>query len=355
MGVLTEGLRDFADVVEPLTGSWSFRRLESISFLGLLSPRHWARVPPPSSLTERARCDESPAGDGSRADHAVAVTSCVLQMARGLGLGPDATRYAAAWGLLHDIATWALSHTGEAALSRATHTSSRELRRMIILGARELPEEMSLRKRLTGIGLSPEKLAALYSPQPTALIALTREAELPDFEALWTVVHSPMTPDTLDGIWRAGRALGVGVPDPGVILPSMSRSLFGGALVNGALSAPLLTFWRRKREVYDRFINARDVYFWESNCSGILEACFADISLVESMHLPEDALIRALVENEGMTPPRALRYKPPRWYFLAHHCSRRSRLGANVELRDLSSILCSVPRGYPDEEDDEDE
>src|SRR5262245_746484 len=96
---------ELRDVAGSVIESQAFQRLSRITFLGILSPRftHLSGYP--------FKADASTA-DGSRASHSAGVALLAMDCCLRLGLDTRRTRLAIAWGLLHDIGNWPLSHTG---------------------------------------------------------------------------------------------------------------------------------------------------------------------------------------------------------------------------------------------------
>ena len=134
------------ELAEPLYQSKAFQRLESITFLGILSPRFHGVIDSPLFHSHSIEMEKD---DGSRADHSLGVAFLAFSIASDLGLSLEGQRYATAWGLLHDIATWPLSHTGEAAFSALTLVGSKELREKMIIGSKQLPQEFCLNRNST--------------------------------------------------------------------------------------------------------------------------------------------------------------------------------------------------------------
>jgi hypothetical protein len=287
----------------PLLRSAAVQRLRNVTFLGILSPR-FHRLPGCPLWPAHAA---SLPDDGSRLDHSVGVALTALEVARRLGLSSDAQRYAVAWGLTHDIATWPLAHTSEPAFEAITGTTPRTLRTAMVLGRAEAPEPYRLAPALREMGVDPEALARLFDRGPAAV-----ESELALF---MQVIRSPLTPDTLEGTWRCGVVFGVPVPPPQEVLLALVRRDRTASLGRQHLRA-VLEFWRRKAEVYRNYINREDVALWESAWSLALQREFVGISLDRSLDIPEEALVER-VRRTGVPPTRrVVRYKEPQEYYV---------------------------------------
>ncbi len=337
---------------KPLLQSPAFQRLRDISFLGILAPRYWERVQPPACLLLRSVGSKKAAGIGdSRADHSLAVARLCLSLVTKLGMPAVTHRYAVAWGLTHDIATWALSHTGEAAFSAITGTAVSKLRRMMILGSTQLPQELTVRRELAAMNVDARRLTSLFSREPPSASHRPNQTEEEHgMDALRSIVNCPLTPDTLDGIWRAGQELGLTVPEPGAVLESFGQSLFG-PMVPSACSRPALSFWRRKSDIYTRLINRKEVVSWESRCSMVLREHFASSSLVASLRLRDDALVAVLAGTPIGNSPSVFRYKAPRSYRLSADHKRKRKLNGDTRVQQLDGVFQSESRG--DENDDQ--
>lgn len=229
----------------------------------------------------------------------------------------EVCRYAAAWGLVHDIATWPLSHTGEAAFSRVTGVSGRQLREMMIIGDPRLPESMTIREEL-------EKSAI----DPAILLALFDKANYPTesrFGPLWRLVNSPLTPDSLEGIWRCARCFKITVKDP----ESWSQYFRGGGELFPAVqrsgSRKARHFWEQKSFVYKEFINREDVVFFESGWSEAITMLYGECSLVESLSLKENEMISSIL-SRGVAPSTSVvRYKQPLAYNVTEADDRKAQ------------------------------
>ncbi|MBI3818852.1 MAG: HD domain-containing protein [Planctomycetes bacterium] len=324
--------QEIADIAGPLLESPAFRRLGEITFLGILSPRF---APFAHSPLFARTSKHIGACDGSRASHSLGVALIALDVARSLGCSPIVQRYAVAWGLVHDIATWPLSHTGEFAFSRLTGTSTSELRRKMVLGASQLPSTLHIKRPLAEIGVDSDRLLALFAKQPESL----ESDELYHFAA---IVASPLTPDALEGIWRSGLVFGVHVPSPEKTRRAFQSLLFGPSLPPGS-SGSVLTFWRRKSTIYRSFINRPTVMRWESAWSLAIGDAFPNISLVDSLHLQEESIVERVL-SRGIPEPKSIeisRYKPPLEYLVRPR--RRRSLSLETDLRHLQRILVTSP------------
>jgi hypothetical protein len=296
-------LAELEEIAQPLLHSQAVQRLANVTFLGILSPRFRGTVDSP--LWPAA--DRDLVDDGSRYDHTVGVALVALDLARKLDFSKQGQRYAVAWGLTHDVGTWPLSHTSEPAFTAVTGTSARGLRTGILLSSTAVPERYRLASILRHLGIDPGTLASLFDQTTTPAdeeVALLKQ-----------VVHSPLTPDTLEGMWRCGTVFGVPVLPPGEVVAAFRRRQ-GLACLDGRRLPAVLDFWRGKSTIYERFINREDVVLWESAWAAALQRCCAGVSLAESLELSEDELVSA-VERTGLpTVSRVIRYKEPQEYVI---------------------------------------
>jgi len=297
-------LSELEALAHSLLHSQAVQRLRNVTFLGLLSPRFRDIVSSPlwSSAEKTTVCD------GSRYDHCVGVALIALDAARKLNFSERGQRYAVAWGLTHDIATWPLSHTGEPAFAAITGVSAGDLRLAIILGSDIAPERYRLAHTLRGLGIDPPTLASLFnrngiSPEDSELVLLKQ------------LVKSPLTPDTLEGIWRCGVVWGLPVTAPENITAALTRTRHAVCLM--ARQFPVvLDFWKHKGEIYHRFINREDVVLWESAWTVTLQQCYSGISLADSLELEEDEMVRTAKRAGLPTVSRVVRYKEPQAYII---------------------------------------
>jgi HD superfamily phosphohydrolase len=148
----------FRQTATPIFDSVVFSRLKHIAFLGILSPVYRGLpgfpIPFDPSVSHR--------GDRTRAHHSLMVAWLISTLAEKLQLSKVAFDYAVMWGLLHDVATWPLSHTGEAAFADSTETEARELRTMIIYGSHRLSDKFSAYPFLKAASLDANTLVALF-------------------------------------------------------------------------------------------------------------------------------------------------------------------------------------------------
>jgi hypothetical protein len=296
-------LPELQALAQPPLRSRVVERLASVTFLGILSPRFRGVVDSPLWPGAKREAVE----DGSRYDHTLGVALVALDLARRFGFSHRGQRYAVAWGLTHDIATWPLSHTSEPAFSAITGISARGLRAAMLLGSDEAPERYRLAPVLRDLDIDPAALASLFDRG-----GFLADEELALFKE---VVHSPLTPDTLEGMWRCGVVFDVPVTHPDDVLAALVRHR-RTACLDGRRMPTVLEFWRGKSDVYHRFINREDVMLWESTWAVALQRCCSGVSLADSLELSEDELVRA-VERLGLpAASRVVRYKEPQEYII---------------------------------------
>jgi hypothetical protein len=296
-------LSELHALARPLLQSRAVQRLAGATFLGILSPRFRSAIASPLWPEPLRDAVE----DGSRHDHTLGVALVALDLARKLDFSERGQRYAVAWGLTHDIATWPLSHTSEPAFSAITGMSARNLRAGMLLGSAEVPERYHLAPILRDLDIDPSALASLFDRSGTPA-----DEELALLEQ---VVRSPLTPDTLEGMWRCGVVFGIPVIHPNEVIPAFLRHRGTACLDRRRMSA-VIDFWRGKSLVYERFINREDVVLWESAWAAALQRCCAGVSLADSLELSEDELVSA-VQRQGLpSVSRVVRYKEPQEYIV---------------------------------------
>lgn len=317
----------------PLLHARAVQRLAGVTFLGILSPRFRDVIDSP--LWPKA----SPAAidDGSRYDHTLGVALVALDIARKLDFSERGQRYAVAWGLTHDVAIWPLAHTSEPALAAITGMSARDLRTAILLGGPEVPDRYRLAPILRDLDIDPAALAALFDRSGTAA-----DEEL---ALLKQVVSSPLTPDTLEGMWRCGRVFGVPVVHPSEVVSAFIRRRAAACLDRRRVPV-VLDLWQAKSAIYERFINREDVMFWESAWSGALERCCAGASLADSLELNEDELVSAVQRKELPSVSRVIRYKEPQGYIVN---GALDALPAEPPVSELWQVLRREPAGTSQE------
>jgi hypothetical protein len=296
-------LPELQALAEPLLRCRAVQRLAGVTFLGILSPRFRGVVDSPLWPPTKGEAKD----DGSRYDHTLGVALLALDLARRFDFSEQGQRYAVAWGLTHDIATWPLSHTGEPAFTAITGLSARNLRAAMLLGSEVVPKRYRVAPVLRDLDLDPSALGFLFDRHQFPAdeeLALLKE-----------VVHSPLTPDTLEGMWRCGVVFDVSVTSPDDVLAALVRR-GRSACVDGRRMPTVLEFWRGKSDVYQRFINREDVILWESAWAMALQRCCAGVSLADSLELSEAALVSALARSGVPTASRVVRYKEPQEYII---------------------------------------
>lgn len=308
-------------IAAPLVDSEGFKRLQLTTFLGVLSPKFSRLVDAPISFTGVA--------DGSRSDHSIGVAALLLDICNYLSLSQESCRYGVAWGLVHDIATWPLSHTGEAAFTQNLDVDTRKLRIQMIEGSKKLPAKLHLKRAISDMGLEEDVLISLLNPK--------EPAKSKSVQMIWPIIHSPITPDTLEGIWRTGRVFGVEVPEPKAVVSAIGKSLFGPVILKDE-SRAILSFWRRKADVYGKVINSKRVISWESSWSFSIAEYFKNIALEDSLYLDEEEIIQEVLKNGLLVPTKIQRYKGPLEYYL-DRLDRKRVLSSDQPLLGLRKIL----------------
>jgi hypothetical protein len=296
-------LPELQALAQPLLHARAVQRLADVTFLGILSPHFRTVVDSP---LWRAATSET-VEDGSRYDHTLGVALVALDFARRFDFSERGQRYAVAWGLTHDLATWPLAHTSEPALTAITGVPAPRLRAAMLLGSHEVPERYRLAPVLRDLDIDPAALASLFDRG-----SFPADEELALFKE---VVRSPLTPDTLEGMWRCGVVFDVPVTHPADVLAALFRR-GATACLDERRMPTILEFWRSKSDIYHRFINREDVILWESAWALALRGCCSGVSLAESLELSEDELVSA-VERVGLpTAACVVRYKEPQEYLI---------------------------------------
>ncbi len=290
----------------PIVNSFPFQRLKNCTFLGILSSKfNFIEI---TSLTNnKSKIYNVRITDQTRFEHSISVAYLSYLISEILNFDTINKKYAIAWGLLHDISSWPLSHTGEAAFKKITKISSSKLREMIITGSQKLPERYNIKRILEKLGLSIDKLLSLFDKKNFSFF----ESELNHF---WNIIHSPLTPDTLDGVWRAGKNFGmVNIPKPLNIIMSINpvKSDLIDIFVDNEYIDLIKFFWKKKNYLYKNFINDNEIIHWESACSMFIKNNYNDLTLTECLELPEERLIKNLKNYINLKSKIILRYKNP--------------------------------------------
>ena len=319
------------DIAEPVISSKPFQRLYKISFLGILSPRFAYLPDHPFSRKKEVKTGQTQ-DDESRAHHSLEVATLVLRFCDLLSLSEQTRKYAVAWALLHDIATWPLSHTSEAAFTSITGLTHKALRRKMVMGDSSFPKDYWMKDAILEMGIEPNLLIALFD----------KNGKPNDqcFGQLHSFIHSPITPDTLEGIQRARRAFGIHVSSPGSVLASFENDLFD-TMIARRHSGPVLKFMREKKEVYEKYINTQHAIIYESRWTDAIKNMYGSLSLVESFELMENEMV-ARVFQSGLPEFQAIgRYKAPRTYIIDETLRKKRTLLVDRKLEDLDQIFHS--------------
>lgn len=324
----TEGLRFSADefIANAMPIAWTdaFRRLRDVTFLGILS-RTFGDVEN-HPLGRRGQKDQT------RAHHSLKVSLLTSRITFELGLSADARKYAVAWGMLHDIATWPLSHTGEAAFSDATDTSAHELRRAMIVGD-ESVGSFSVAVALRELNIDADVLLSLFDKDFSG--------PNDDLSILHQIVHSPLTPDTLEGMHRSGRVLGIDIPRPDAFIRAWERDLVS-VMLKEECSHLAFRFWRGKSKVYSKFINSDETVEFESAWSKSIRDCYVGTSLIDSLNLSEKDIVDRSSDRGVERTDNIVRYKAPLKYGVAPAYKNKRVLKESMPVDDLSGVFIKV-------------
>ena len=320
-----------ANIAEPIVRSKSFQRLYDISFLGILSPR-FGRLPDHPLSFKRKATPLRTLDDESRAHHSIEVANIMLNFCEPYSSSEPTRKYAVAWALLHDIATWPLSHTSEAAFTSIIGLTHQALRRKMVLGDPSLPKDYSMEGAIREMGISHVQMMSLFDKNI--------RPQDPDLGFLHSFIHSPITPDTLEGIHRSGRALGIAVSSPSAVLASFERDMLDTMILNKH-SRPVLKFMRQKREIYETYLNTQYAIKYESRWTDAIKDLFGSITLVASLELREDEMVKGVCQS-GLPEFQSIgRYKPPRRYIIDESLSNKRTLQKDRKLEDLGQLFHS--------------
>jgi hypothetical protein len=160
---------------------------------------------------------------------------------------------------------------------------------------------------LDQLGIDLDTLDTLFTPDAP------RDSD-PGFHLLHQLIHSPITPDTLEGIWRTGCSTGIRVSHPKNVQESISLSLFATMMIERRRFRPVVRFWKQKAAIYRDFINRPDMLKWESRWAAGIEQAFAKFGLADSLVLDEHKIIHSVIEAGLPSPTHYIKYKDPLVY-----------------------------------------
>lgn len=290
-----------AKMVEPILHAPAFKRLENISFLGILSPRY-AEISKSPIYKRRSLQNVRVVADGSRADHSIGVANIAVDICARLEFSIEQQKYAAAWGLLHDLGNWPLSHTAQHAFSELLGVSAKAVRGWLITNDSRAPEKYFIADELCACGIDPIRLLSLFQRSPDR-----------ELRPVADILQSRLTPDMIDGVWRSGRAFGMHRFMPASLNEVMYLDLARDVVIDNDRFDRALAFWRAKRELYSRFFSSRTTVRLESKWSRGVALHFldSDLTLLESLELNEQWLVQKVSESIGDVSSEVHRWKPP--------------------------------------------
>jgi hypothetical protein len=324
---------NIAEIGRPILASWAFHRLQRVSFLGILSPRYRGLPGHPLQHT-RVLSD-----DGNRAQHSIGVAYLLHRLMVSFKYRNSTIAYGVAWALSHDISTWPLSHTGEAAFKHLI--SSSKLREKQIRGDSSLPRKFHIARQLSEMGVEGEVLLQLFNKKERPFDR--------DLAELWELLHSPVTPDTLEGMHRAAEVRSVRIPDPKLMVDSLYLDQTRSMRIRKSKSDLFFQFWRAKEKIYGGWINSAATVRFESAWSLAIRDSHQGIDTPHALDLQEEEMVQSamhrfphLREASQIDSPDSdneLRYKPPLKYEIERNFRSRVRLPEDAKVKDLSSIF----------------
>ncbi len=323
-----EAEAELRDIAEPLLDAPSFNRLGGITFLGALSPRFANVIKPPVSK-ERLSQMGTNYNDGSRRSHSIGVASITRQIGHKIGFNDTQLRYAVAWGLLHDLGNWPLSHTAQHAFTNLLGVGTKTVREWLITDHDLAPRKYRTADALVAAGLEPERLLGLFRKRPD-----------PELAPVLVVTRSRLTPDMLEGVWRAGRTFGIAAPDPLKFIDAFSCNLFDEIFVEGRYKQDVIDFWKTKSSIYKEVFSAWDVVKWESAWSEAVFRLLSDnnLTLESSLEIEESKLVEMVCEQGLPSSNEIYRWKDP----VAQKVAKS--IPDDLYVSNLDSYLLEVPK-----------
>lgn len=335
---MDEALKNLLPSFGEIIVSKAFQRLRKITFLGILSHTYKKNNTEPlfRPLIMNLKEHNTTYPDQTRFEHSINVANLSFLISKHLALSQYATNHFVSWGLIHDMAAWPLSHTGEVAFSEITNVSSNELRRKIILSDKSIPNWLGLKQTLINCDVDPKQLLKLLNKKEN-------NTTTPDMSIVWQIIHSRLTPDTLEGIWRSCCHFGVKesiIPNEMVECFDREGSI---AQFNTKMINKIFIFWNNKSYVYSNIINDTEIVRWESACSSFLRNQYVDVSLEESLSLSEKDLANQLLKHIGKQSG-VFRYKPPLKYKMKRQIPKY--IIDKHLLLDLNKILYTIEKDF---------
>lgn len=202
----------------------------------------------------------------------------------------------------------------------------------MVIGDASLSKEYWLENAIREMGVNPNVVVVLFDKNDKP-----NDSRL---DLLHSFIHSAITPDTLEGICRSRRALGIDVSSPNDVLASFERDLLDTMIVREH-SKPVLKFMREKKEVYEKYINSQSAIKYESRWMDAIKILYESISLTESLELMEDEVVEKVCQS-GLPEFRAIgRYKAPQRYVIDRTLNKKRMLLGDLKLEDLDEIFHS--------------
>src|SRR3989338_1613238 len=289
----------------------TFQRLGRISFMGALS--------------------EDSGDQSTRLDHSLAVVHIADLIGKRVNLQENVHRYLIAAALIHDAASFPLSHTCEGVLGRLAKVSHNDMRMSMIFGEGRVSRKYHLNPALEDCGLAPYRVYEILEKE-----RFTEERRKEERTGLvlcipGEIFASPLNPDTIDGMFRLSFGYNVRCPSPEDVIKHISgiRNLFfsrDGIDVSDKFWTAKSLIYRdgiyskKARDIEDRFALAVSIAFDDAklNANDILEMREEDLCERISTILP-------LLKDVNLDQMKENWFRPPK----RHYIDRKPLNGTN--------------------------
>lgn len=200
-----------------------FRRLENISFLGIID---FYNIHENNGKTKRY----------SRAEHTLGVYDLTLAFCEQADLDEEDCLTALTTALCHDMGHLALSHTSEHITRILDNKINHKSQTYSII----MERSGNIRRIIEAMGVNPRRVAELASSS--------------EDDKLNFIFHCPINLDTLDGMARFAWSMGFSPPFYAENITSYLLKLFNSQELSFAEAAEIDNFWLVKKFFYEDFL-----------------------------------------------------------------------------------------------------